>query len=314
MRMKGIRLPALIALLALALAPGAVWGARKASPTWRALQPAKTNSQVCVRVGASESSYYRLDAKKSTEFTVRGPTQVKLITRHLPVKGKIGRRSYTLQVERDGKSVLKKKLSAPRATRGQLCSTKKQRVGASRTVLLRVPAGKHVYRLRVAETGKAVAVRIFEQVKTQQGARTAFKPDEYDRICHLALGNGHTYLHYHATAEKPIRFRITGPAQLLVRSRLDLTATGPAEERYRIEVRRDGQPAGIFSYKTRRLAAGTYKDCPQIAPSEDRRLYLSVPKGTWTYELRPADATAPGFMVRILIPRSAVGVAGRAAQ
>jgi hypothetical protein len=345
MRMKWIGLAAFAALVALALTfgdassatPGATSSRKpaatakakpstttKKTPTkkrakknlvsWRALKPTKTDGKACVRIGASESSYYRLDTKKSIEFVVHGPTQVKLITRHLPVKKKIGRRSYTLQVDRDGTSVLKKKQSAPRATRGQLCTSKKQRVGASRTVILRVPEGRHVYRLGVTQPGKGVAVRILEQAKTRQGTRTGFKPDEYDRTCRLSLGNGKTYLHYHATAAKPLRFRVTGPTQLLVRSRLDLAVGGPAEERYRIEVRRDNLPAGIYSYKTRQLAKGAYQDCPQIVPSEDRRLYLSVPKGTWTYELRPADATTPGFMARILIPRTAVGMSGRAAR
>jgi len=267
-----------------------------------------------LKIGGSESTYYRLDTKKSVEFIVHGPTQVRLITRHLPVKGKIGRRSYTLQVDRDGKSVLKKKQSAPRAARGQLCGSKKERIGAARTVILRVPAGRHVYRLAVTQPGKGVAVRIFEEAKTRQGTRTSFKPDEYDRVCRFSSGSGPTYLYYHATAEKPIRFRVTGPTQLLVRTRLDLAVGDPAEPRYRIEVRRDNEPAGTYSYKTRQLTQGAYQDCSQIVPSEDRRLYLSVPKGTWTYELRPADATTPGFMARILIPRTAVGVSGRAAR
>jgi hypothetical protein len=335
MRMKWIGLAALAALVALALTVGdgasaappakpaasttAKPGAqpptsKKKSVSWRALKPTKTDGKVCLRIGGSQSSYYRLDTKKSVEFIVHGPTQVKLITRHVPVKGKIGRRSYTLQVDRDGTSVLKKKQSAPRAARGQLCTSKQQRIGASRTVILRVPKGRHVYRLGVTQPGKGVAVRILEEAKTRQGTRTNFKPDEYDRTCRLSLGNGKTYLHYHATAAKPIRFRVTGPTQLLVRSRLDLAVGGPAEERYRIEVRRDNQPAGVYSYKTRQLTKGAYQDCPQIVPSEDRRLYLSVPKGTWTYELRPADPTTPGFMARILIPRTAVGMSGRAAR
>lgn len=348
MRMKGIGLAALAVLVALALAfgeaPRAQTAARssgkpvasakakstakkpaakkksssrkakKSGVAWRAVKPTKTDGKVCLKIGGSESTYYRLDTKKSVEFIVHGPTQVKLITRHVPVKGKIGRRSYTLQVDRDGKSVLKKKQSAPRAARGQLCSSKKQRIGASRTVTLKVPKGRHVYRLGVTQPGKGVTVRIFEEAKTRQGTRTSFKPDEYDRICRFKTGTGPTYLHYHATAEKPIRFRITGPTQLLVRTRLDLTVGGPAEPRYRIEVRRDNEPAGTYSYKTRQLMKGAYQDCPQIVPSEDRRLYLSVPKGTWTYELRPADPTTPGFMARILIPRTAVGVSGRAAR
>jgi len=282
--------------------------------SWRAVKPTKTDGKACLKIGGSESTYYRLDTKKSVEFIVHGPTQVRLITRHLPVKGKIGRRSYTLQVDRDGKSVLKKKQSAPRAARGQLCGSKKERIGAARTVILRVPAGRHVYRLGVTQPGKGVAVRIFEEAKTRQGTRTSFKPDEYDRVCRFSSGSGPTYLYYHATAEKPIRFRVTGPTQLLVRTRLDLAVGDPAEPRYRIEVRRDNEPAGTYSYKTRQLTQGAYQDCSQIVPSEDRRLYLSVPKGTWTYELRPADATTPGFMARILIPRTAVGVSGRAAR
>jgi hypothetical protein len=153
---------------------------------------------------------------------------------------------------------------------------------------------------------------VFQQARTRQGTRLAFKPDAFDRVCHLTLGK-HVYLTYHATVERPIRLRVTGPVELIVRTRCDMTAA-ETEARYRVEVRREGQPAGIFPFKTRKLAQGTYKECPLIAPSEDRRLYLSVPKGTWTYELRPADANTPGFMARVLIPRSAVGTSGRATQ
>jgi hypothetical protein len=303
MRARSLGAAALAVLITLALAHGAAFGARKARVTWRSLKPAKADGQVCVKVGGSQGTYYRLDHRKSLEFTVHGPTQVKL-----------GKRSYTLLVSRDGKQIQKRKITAPRSARAQRCTSKKERVGAAREDTLRVPAGKHVYRVRVAEKDKAVVVRLFEQEKTQQGTRVSFRPDEYERACRLKLANGRSYIHYHATAEKPIRLRVTGPTEILVRTRLDLPPTGAAEDRYRIEVRRDGQPAGVFSYKTRRLAQAAYRDCPQIAPSEDRRLYLSVPPGTWTYELRPADATTPGFMARILIPRSAVGTGARASR
>jgi hypothetical protein len=285
----------------------------RATVAWHAVKPSKSDGRVCVRVGASQSSYYRLAANGDLEFTVHGPTKVRLITRHLTLKGKIGKRSYTLLASRDGKSVLKRKLTAPRARATNVVCGKKERVGASRAVVLSVPAGKHVYRVRVKEKDKGVAVRVFQQARTKQGTRLPFKPDAFDQICRLSLGKGPATLHYHATAARPIRLRVTGPVELLVHTRCDLTAT-ETEARYRVEVRREGQPAGIFPFKTRKLAQGTYKECPQIAPSEDRRLYLSVPKGTWTYELQPADANTPGFMARILIPRSAVGTSGHAAR
>jgi hypothetical protein len=339
MRTQRIALAALTLIAAIALAHAAGPGAPKTAPkprtaagaaaakvkqkhkakhratvAWRAVKPSKSDGRVCVRVGASQSEYYRLAANGDLEFTVHGPTKVRLITRHLALKGKIGRRSYTLLVSRDGKPALKRKLTAPRARATNLvCGAKKERVGASRSIVLSVPSGKHVYGVRVKEKDKGVAARVFQQARTKQGTHLAFKPDAFDQICRLSLGKGPTMLHYHATAARPIRLRVTGPVELLVHTRCDLTAT-ETEARYRVEVRREGQPAGIFPFKTRKLAQGTYKECPQIAPSEDRRLYLSVPKGTWTYELRPADATTPGFMARILIPRSAVGTSGHATR
>jgi hypothetical protein len=295
-------------ITALIIAGGAEGAAPKPKMLWKVLKPTKSVSQICLRVGGKEQSFYKLSAQKATELSVYGPGRLKVVTRHLPIKGKLSKRAYTLVVMRDGTVALKKKITRG-TSKVTLCKNKKTLAGAAIESFIKVPAGKHTYRVLVEESGKEVVARFYQEKRETVEARLiGFTPLEYDGICTLATKSGTGTPWFRATFAQPIRFGVQGPTELEIRTRLDLGPAVTGTVRYGIEILRNGKSDSVRSYSVTRDAKASYKDCPGVTPGESKLIRLSVPAGNWTYEIRPAGTGAQSFATRILIPRSSVGV------
>jgi hypothetical protein len=325
---RGAWLPIMAALIALFIAAAAQGAAPKASRTsktsktpktstgqmaWKAIKPAQTTGSVCVRASGRQATYYKLSAKKATELSVYGPGRLRIVTRHLPVKGALAKRSYTLVVMRDGKVALRKTVVRG-ASKATLCKDKKMKVGAVRESFVSIPAGKHTYRVLVEEGGKEVVARFYQEKRTTVAKKmVGFTPLEFDEVCTLtANGAKGGAPWYRATFAKPVRFGVQGPVELEIRTRLDLGPTVAGKLRYGVEILRNGKSESVRNSSAARDTKASYKDCPGVTPGESKLIRLSVPAGDAVYEIRPAGTGAQSFAVRILIPRGSVGVETRA--
>ncbi|MBM3316387.1 MAG: hypothetical protein FJY75_00905 [Candidatus Eisenbacteria bacterium] len=294
--------------LAVALLLGLA-GPVAAKLVWKEVQPDKAGRQTCLRVAGKSSKYTQLDPAKGVELTVHGPSKLRILTRHLPVQGKTGKRSYTLVVERDGKTALRKKITRSRDAKAKLCTKAATAVGASGESVITVPRGKHTFRVTVDEPGKAVAARFFRQARAGAGARLiAFSPLEFDRQCRLVTAQGNRYTWFRATPERPVRFTVQGPTELQIHTRVDFEEGTLGAQEYVVGIQRNDRPDVERRFQARIDPGAGYEDCPGTAPGQSQLLRLSVPSGNWTYELGPTGSGAASFTTRILIPKSSVGL------
>jgi hypothetical protein len=280
--------------------------------TWKAIKPAQSTGSVCVRASGQQATYYKLGPKKAAELTVYGPSRLRIVTRHLPVKGSLAKRTYTLVVMRDGKVALRKPIVRG-ASKATLCKNKKTKVGAIRESFISIPAGKHTYRVLVEEGGKEVVARFYQEKRTTVASKMiGFTPLEFDEVCTIgANGAKGGAPWYRATFAKPVRFSVQGPVELEIRTRLDLGPAVAGPMRYGVEILRNGKSESVRNFSATRDAKASYKDCPGVTPGESKLIRLSVPAGDTAYEIRPAGTGAQSFAVRILIPRGSVGVKTR---
>ncbi len=284
----------------------------KAQMAWKAVKPAQTTGAICVRASGQQATYYKLNAKKGTELSVYGPGRLRIVTRHLPLKGTLAKRAYTLVVMRDGKAALRKKIVRG-ASKATLCKNKQTKLGAVRESFISIPAGKHTYRVLVEEGGKNVVARFYQEKRTTVAKKMiGFTPLEFNDVCTLtANGAKGGAAWYRATFAKPVRFSVQGPVELEIRTRLDLDPTVAGPLRYGVELLRNGKSESVRNLSAARDAKVSYKDCPGVSPGESKLIRLSVPAGDAAYEIRPAGTGAQSFAVRILIPRGSVGVKPR---
>lgn len=302
-RRWGLALAApIVALLALATGAGE---AQAAKTRWSSFRPAKAPDKICIHIGGNDARYYKLDHKSPLEFTLRGPNRIRLITRHLPVEGKIKRQSYIIRVIRDGKEILKKMITSGPSSTAILCGDVDQTVGIGKKSYVTVPSGKHVFRVYVEQKDIPVAVRLFKKETVRDITHVSFTPDEYEGICTLVMSNGKEYPHYHFSRTSPLRFRINGPTTLQIWTRVDFDQTMMTRTSYGLELFQNGESHLVLHYDdVRKLSTASYKEkeCQRVLPGERKKIELKVPKGTWTYELRPTSPGPEAITARILIP------------
>jgi len=287
------------------------WLAASALPAaaqtqWKNFRPSKSPGRVCAHIGTKDLRYYKLDTQEPVMFTVTGPTRLQLLTRHLPAAGEAGEKSYTLRVMRDGREVLKKRITAGLSKSGHICNDIGRGVGASRKSYITVPKGKHVFQVYATDTSTPVGVRLYRQVKsTKKASLISFSPDAYRMICTLVTSTGHEYPHYHCSRTAPVRFQIHGPTTLSIYTRADFDQTMLGSASYGLEVLRNGESHRVFHYdNVKKQSTASYKEpeCREILPGERRLLTLKVPAGTWDYELQPTENGHQYIAVRILMP------------
>ena len=166
-----------------------------------------------------------------------------------------------------------------------------------------------LFQIYIEEKGSPVAVRIFKRKKIREITLLSFTPDEYKRVCTLVMSNGKEYPHYHFTRSQPMRFQIYGPTTLTIWTRVDLVKTMMTSTSYGLEVLRNGESRKIVHYDNiRKLTTATYKEeeCREIVPGERKKITIEVPKGTWSYEIRPTQPGPEEVAARILIPKKDV--------
>ncbi len=281
-----------------------------AAADWTPLQPQRGNGRMCINTGQRDVTYFTLGSHAPIECRLEGPGELKLITRHLPFEGKIGKRSYTLVVMCDGHRVLRERTTKRPSTSAALCSQPDQVVGAAATCVIAIPEGQHQFKVMIEEQNRAVALRLFKQKNGDSVRHTSMDPDEFTDMRTLVHKNGKEYTYFGFDSTRPLVLSVFGPTELIIRTRLDLTMDTDGKVSYGIEVLRNGEPHVTRAYTTEPLTGESYREHPHILPGKSRRLELEVPAGQWTYVIRPADPHTTSLASRILIPKEALGSPG----
>ncbi len=265
----------------------------------------RNGKRVCLEISGKDRTYYSLD--EPLEFDLYGPRTLRLYTRHLP-RGdhRVGRRLYTLVVERDQQIVLVREIYEGRSDSVVLCEDPRKETGDSCRSDIRVPDDKHHFRISIRERGKEVAVRPMVDEREQNIEWLVWEPERFSNVYTLLRESGNTYLHYGFTDEAPLLFTAKGPCHLRVYTRLNLPPTAGQTDRfsYRIELKRNGEAQKIFQYETDRLENEYYVETDSVIPAKYDCIELDVPDGTWSYGLHLVAGDLRAATARILIPKS----------
>lgn len=289
--------------------------AAHAATSWTSFEPTGQGlGTVCIRVGEEEATYCLLDSRPPVEFSLQGPSKLRILSRHLPRDGHTSKRCYTISVEMDGAPLKAEPQLAVESSSATLCGLRAAPVGAACETIATIPNGSHNFRVFVEEGRKEVAARFFRERKTAEVTYAGFAPQESEQVCTLVEEDGKEYAHYHFSGQKPLRFTVNGPTSLLLRTRLDFVAGESAATTYSLEVARRSEPGGAWeiadtlSHTTTPVTGSAYKECPQIIPGESRRADIEVPEGLWIFEVRAVATDGRGLTARILIPKDDIGL------
>jgi hypothetical protein len=298
MRMPGARLRPALFLLWLGL--GAFPREAPAARSSQSIRPDQFREALSLTVEGNERTYWSLDRERPLGFDVRGPGQVKLITR-LALSDSASKGSYEIIVRQGENEIARRDFRVLPATdvRGGDAAA----WGRHRNITFRVPPGSHRYRvLLTGEGGGSVAVRPRFLPPRPPRRRVSITPETYERVLTL-VRDEKEITYYRLTPGSPLKVTIVGPTELQVNTRLEFDQTMKGDTHcYAVEVCEKGVTLGQATYEVTRSQVAVYRNRSTVVPGVAKSFRVALDEGPHELKIWFKNTVARGVAVKLYLP------------
>lgn len=248
-------------------------------------------------------TYYCLVKGQSMGFAIEGPVQVDVRTRAgLPKAGVTA--DYQIQVWEEEYLVKAEKFKSKKINAE--ITTSELIPAAYRRVQFDAPAGVHNYRLwLVSDNIDTVLVRIYKsglEGAAQTPPKVTLYPLQYFKRVHLYSKKNQTP-YYLISKKEGIKFRATGPAEIIIRARANYSEDMKGRIGYTLSVMEDDKEINTLSATTSKSLTMAYQDYTGVVPSKPTQFIVKVPPGDHTYQLILKESAAETISVNFSIPK-----------
>lgn len=126
-----------------------------------AMSPDEYDEVITLIYQEKENSYYRMNSEKPVKLSVVGPTDLKVITRLEFNRRMKGKHSYQIQIYEDEQLIQTRQYRTYKSDVASYHEVSSLSPGRSRSFLISIPKGKHVYALKpVTPQNESVIVKI----------------------------------------------------------------------------------------------------------------------------------------------------------
>ena len=269
------------------------------TPEWSSLIPENFIERVILKAYGREFIYYGFDASTPLVFQVKGPTQVRVLSRLRFTSRMSGEQSYKLTVLENG---VEKKEILHRTTLSRKASyvegTNLKLGKAMNLDFLVDDTSHHTFEVRFSSaTGKRIEARLYKLKDTIELA-----PHKFVESVTAFLTESRERIYYLLNREHPLQVRVNGPTLLHVQTRLDYTPGMVGKQMYALKVFEDENILKTFHIESVRSSTVIYKDRPEVIPGALNTLQIEVPAGLHLYEFRISNSQFTGVALRFLVP------------
>jgi len=246
-------------------------------------------------------TYYCLAKDQSMGFAVEGPAQVDIRSRAGLISENI-RAEYQVQVWED------EYLVAADKCRSKLIDARMKNTdllpAASRDFSFEIPSGIHEYRLwLVSENIDTVFIRLYRSELTDvRPAEIDMHLLSYKRQVHLYSKKNQTP-YYLVDKNEGTRLKVTGPANLIIRSRANFISSMDGRIGYTLSVMEDGKEVKTLSATTSKSLTMAYQDYSGVVPSKPTEFIFEVPAGNHIYDFILKESAAATVSIRFSMPK-----------
>jgi hypothetical protein len=273
---------------------------------YRAFSPSDAGKSVFLKSGSKQYKYFELGAGQTMEFTVKGPTRIKVRTR-AALGGNLSSGEYEVTIWEGNK-----------IRTGRKAETKKSKlavndgndpVGLARDVIFKVPKGNHTYRVAVnSDRIDKFFLRFYQEKKKAKKTLSygAFRPAEYAR--REKLKTSKSQISYYFIDEKGgVKLKVVGPTKIRINCRANFDPTMKGKAKFTLGVFENGKSVEKFSGIAEKSKKYAFLKVPDVIPSTMKKFTLDVPEGEHQYEFRKLNSSPSSLAVRFEILKSSLG-------
>ncbi len=292
----------IIMLVLLFGAAGSSLAATKAK--YRAFTPTGAGKSAFAKSGDKQYKYFIVDKGTSFGFDVTGPATVKIRTR-AAFKPAVKSLDYEIQIWEAERLVSGRKVKASPAT----ILIDNQNVGLSRTVFVKVPKGRHSYRLWLssAQADKYFARFYIAKQAPKKSKYSSFKPTQFSREVTLVSGTKELP-YYLVDGTGGVSVSINGPTELKIYCRANYDQTMKGRSKFTLGMYEAGKEAAQFAGGVAMANKLQFKELKDMIPSTLNVYTFKVPDGRHIYEFKKVEATSPNLALRFKISKVGLGM------
>ena len=286
--MKNTMIRQLLSLLmAMGLMVGPAWAEKSKHVE---IKPKEAGGGVAIVSLGKTRTYYPLNSKRLSTIDVKGPGELRILTRARFGPKEPDELDYSIVYKIDGAE--ERTLDVEGVTRSEDAKYKDAALGKpgeSKDLALKIERGYHSIELVMKDSLPKVSARFLyapaRQKKTRWVAMTPLSPIE---PVNLFAGEG-TAHYYRFSNLKPLRIDIIGPTELRILTRVENTFDMKGRANYRIQIRQGGQVLQSFQLSSKRSETTTYRNNSKLVPGKAREIVFKVPRGRQQYEIVALD-------------------------
>ncbi len=285
--------PTLLLLVLSSLAGGATPGLASGDPA----------QGVPIFVSGIDRSYTRLDADSPTTTTVRGPGELRVVSRarfaphddvlryglHIRIDGGAPQTVIYEQVERSRRALFRDgTLGVP----GRLMSHR-----------IELTRGYHNIEITPGTDGPEVFHRVlFEPRRARQRRWVAITPRSSAHAVDLVVRE-ELVTYFRNPAGGAFDLEVIGPTELRIFTRTENAPTMRGRIHYRLQVRTDGAITNTFQLSSRRSHVATYHTDDSLLPGRAVEIVIPIAAGRHQISIHPLDPDKSTFLARFFLPR-----------
>ena len=298
---------AFLVLAATFLYSGTAFGAKAGATKYRSFTPTGAGQSVFLKSGAKQHKYFVIEKGIAMGFDITGPATIKIRTR-AELKPGILNADYESQVWEADKLITGRKIKTQPSKlvlEGQQIG-----VGLERAIILKVPKGKHSYRLWLTSDKVERYYVQFQQAKKSATTKLGFrdcKPYEFRNQVNLTTSKG-SLAYYLVDGTGGATVNVTGPTKLRIICRANFNKDMKSKTKFTLGIFEKGQQVTQLPGAATVSTKSVFKELPDMTPSVMQVLNFDVPMGKHSYEFKKLDSAAPTLALRFQIPDSALGL------
>ncbi len=259
---------------------------------------------VPIFVSGLDRTYELLSAAEPRLVTVRGPGELRLISRARFKPTAQGALRYSLRLRLDGG--VEQEVVYDDVERSRSAMFRDGTLGVPGQLMdyrLRLRRGYHNVEILPAPGGPQVYFRyLFKPKRERRRQWVSITPLLAPELVELVVRE--TLVDYYRNRPgEPFEVEVIGPTDLRIFTRVESTPEMRGRIHYRFQVREGGRVINTFQLSSRRSEIASYRSLDTLVPGRAAEVVIPVPAGRHRLRILPLDPDKSTLLARFMLPR-----------
>lgn len=274
---------------------------------WLNLVPSEYGESQMFKISGRDRTYFSMEKDGYLAVQVKGPTQIRIITRMEFDTQPRRAREYSIQYTMDDQLADRVTFTARPIDTARDPKNPDRLLGYMREHSIDVPQGVHSYAFSISDGADRVWIRVQEQQTTyiENLRRISFQPQQYTTAVDLEVKEKIT-TYYRMGNDEELRLDVIGPTNLKILVRMEYDNTMRGDQTFQFQVLEGDQVVETYSVTTVLSDVARYIEPTMTLVSRGEKVYFDVPEGMHSYRIKLLDGDRTA-LIKFLIPVKDLG-------